>query len=292
MNIPVGLSGIVRPNADLSALTHSGIGGIAEYLAVPHSRDELLDVVRVARSAGTPIRVLGSGSRILIREGVLPGLVIRLSEPAFTQVTISGTSVTAGAGVALVELVAQVCAAGLAGMEPLVGMGGTLGGAICANGGDAPDDLLNILRSIEAIDEEGRAIVRERGDSGFGSAFEDSAGAILLSARFDLSADRPESIIRAMRRNWIHRKASLPYTWQKGLRVFRDIPGADVSHLIDKSKLARTRIGLAEVSERNGNYIIVSSGATAADVLMLIGTMAAKVESETGETLERELILW
>ena len=291
MNIPAELAGIVSRNAELAPLTHSGIGGTAEYLAVPRSRDELLALVAAARDAKTPIHVLGSGSRVLIGDGVIPGLVIRLSDPAFAEIAIAGATVTAGAGTSLVELVAKVCAAGLTGMEPLVGLAGTVGGAICGSGGGA-GEIADTLRSVEVIDEGGQVVQRERGDSAFGGTLEDPAGGIVLSARFDLIADKPESIIRAMRRNWIHRKASLPYTWQKGLRVFRDIPGADVSHLIDRSKLARTRVGLAEVSERNGNYIIVSAGAKSADVLTLIGQMADRVKSETGESLERELILW
>lgn len=291
MKIPVELAGLVRERVELAPLTHSGIGGTVEYLAVPTSRGELLALVAAARAAKTPVHVLGSGSRVLIGDGIIPGLVLRLSDPSFAGISISGATVTAGAGASLVDLVAKVCAAGLTGTEPLVGLSGTVGGAICGSGGGA-GEIADILRSVEVIDEEGKVVTRERGDSTFGSALEDSAGGVVLSARFDLSADAPESIIRAMRRNWIHRKASLPYTWQKGLRVFRDIPGADVSHLIDRSKLARTRVGLAEVSERNGNYIIVSAGAKSADVLTLIGQMADRVKSETGESLERELILW
>src|SRR5262249_6284778 len=121
---------IIQPNEPLAPYTYLRVGGPAELLVRPRSREELTAVVQACSQKRIPIRVLGGGCNVLIPDEGVRGAVLRLSEPAFTQITVEKTRVSAGAGTMLSALISQAARNGLGGLESLVGIPGTVGGAI------------------------------------------------------------------------------------------------------------------------------------------------------------------
>jgi UDP-N-acetylmuramate dehydrogenase len=244
------------------------------------------------RTSNVPVRVLGSGVNLLIRDELLPGVVMRLVAPAFTDIVVDGTAVKAGCGAKLASLISATAKNDLAGFETLVGIPATVGGALRCNAGDRSGEIGTYVRRVHTLDESGRVAVRERDELKFGDASSNLDDAVLLTAEFALHRDKSEAIVKRMRKAWIQRRAGQPYPFESSARVFLSPRGQSARELLDKAGLARTKVGGAEVSERNANYIVTHPGCTARDVLRLMDLMKSKVRDSSGVELEPELVVW
>ncbi|HEX5272440.1 MAG TPA: UDP-N-acetylmuramate dehydrogenase [Gemmataceae bacterium] len=283
---------IVKRNEPLAPYMHLRLGGPAEYLVQPRSREELSAVVRACFRQRLPLRVLGGGCNVLVRDEGVKGVVLRLSEPAFTQVTVEGNRVRSGTGAAVSALISQAARHGLAGLETLVGIPGTVGGALRCNAGDRAGDVSQFVRQVEVFDSAGEAQVREREELRFGYHCSNLDDPVILTAEFRLESDSPDAIVKRMRRAWIQRKASQPMGYQPACRVFRNPRALSAAALVEQAGLARTRVGGAEVSERDSNYVVLHPGATARDVLRLIDLMRSRVQERFDVELELEVTVW
>jgi UDP-N-acetylmuramate dehydrogenase len=283
---------IIKPNESLAPFTQLQLGGPAEMLVRPRSRDELAAVVRRCFEEGVPLRVLGSGCNLLVRDEGVRGVVLRLSEPAFTQVTVEGNHVRAGTGAAVSALISQAARHGLAGLETLIGIPGTVGGALRTNAGSRSSDIGQFVRGVEVMDSHGAVHLRERDELQFGEHASNLDDPVLLSVEFALESDTPDAIVKRMRKAWIHRKASQPFSFQSAGRIFKNPRGLSAAALIEQAGLARTRVGGAEVSDRDANYVVVQPGASARDVLRLMDLMRSRVKEQFKVELEREITIW
>jgi UDP-N-acetylmuramate dehydrogenase len=292
MNVAEQFPEITQANVPLAPYTHLRIGGPAEFLVQPRTVAELTAVLAWSRSHGVPLRVLGSGVNLLIRDEPLPGIVMRLVAPAFTAITVDGATVRAGCGAKLAALISATARHNLSGFETLVGIPATVGGALRTNAGDRSGEIGAFVRRVETLDESGNVVVRERDELRFGENSSNLDDAVLLSAEFGLHADKAEAIIKRMRKAWIQRRADQPYPFESSARVFLNPRGHSARELLDKAGLPRTKVGAAEVSERNANYIVARPGATARDVVKLMDLMKSKVRDATGTDLEPELMVW
>ena len=285
--------GIVRPAEPLAPYTWFRLGGPAEYLARPQSVDELLALIRRARTGGFPYRVLAGGSNILVRDEGVAGLVLHLESPAFSDVTVVGNRVEAGAAVPLTAFISQTARAGLAGLETLTGIPGTIGGALRGNSGGRQGTIGQFARRATVLDVDDDIQVRERDDLGFSYRSSQLVEPVILSAEFELEPEDPEAVVKRMRRIWILKKENQPYGHQSSGCIFKN-PGPDISAgiLIEQAGLKTARVGGAEVSERHANYIIAQPGATSADVLALIELIRERVQERTGHELELQIQVW
>jgi UDP-N-acetylmuramate dehydrogenase len=286
------LDEIIRRNEPLAPYTHLRLGGPAEMLVQPRSYDELSRVVRRCFEEKVPLRVLGCGCNMLVRDEGVAGAVLRLSEPAFTRVTVEGRRVRAGTGAAVSALISAAARHNLAGLEPLVGIPGTVGGALRTNAGDRGGDIGQFVQKVEVLDTRGRQQVRDRDELRFAEHDSNLDDPVLLSVEFALEPDDPDAIVKRMRKAWVLRKAAQPAVFQAAGRIFKGPRGLSASALLDQAGLARTRVGGAEVSDRDPNYIIVHPGATSRDVLRLIELMAARVQERFNIALEQEIAVW
>jgi UDP-N-acetylmuramate dehydrogenase len=283
---------ITQARQPLAPFTHLRIGGPAEYLVTPRNRGELARVVAACAAEKIPMRVLGVGTNLLVRDAGVNGVVLRLTAPEFIAVAVSGKNVRAGGGATLFSLISTASLAGLAGFETLVGITATVGGALRYNAGDRSGEMADSLLRVEVIDSQGKILVRERSDIHFGENESDLNDPVVLSVEFSLESDDPDAIVKRTRRAWINRKAEQPLTHQAAVRVFKNPHGQPAATLIDRAGLVRARVGAAEVSDRNANYIVAHPGTTAADVVALVDKMRAAVGHATGVTLEQELKVW
>ena len=284
---------IIKRHEPLAPYTYLKLGGPAEMLVQPRSLDELSRVVRRCSELRLPLRVLGSGCNLLVRDEGVPGVVLRLHEPAFTAITVEGKRVRAGTGAAVSAIISESARHGLAGLETLVGIPGTVGGALRCNAGDRTGDIGQFVRLVEVLDGQGRLQVRDRDELRFGDHASNLDDPVLLAAEFALEPDHADAIVKRMRKAWIARKASQPPSFQSAGRVFKNPRGLSASALIEQAGLARTRVGGAEVSDRDPNYFIVHHpGATARDVLRLIDLVRSRVQERFKIELELEITVW
>jgi UDP-N-acetylmuramate dehydrogenase len=282
----------IKEREPLAPYTALRLGGPADALVQPRTRDELAAVVARCFQQRIPLHALGSGSNILVRDEGVRGAVLRLSEPAFTQVGVEGRRIRAGAGAALSALISQSARHGLAGLESLVGIPGTVGGAVRCNAGDRSGEIGQLVRRVEVVDERGEVQDRDRDELHFDYRSSNLDEPVLLSVEFELDADDADAIVKRMRKAWIHRKASQPLSFQAAGRIFKSPRGFSASALIEQAGLSKTRVGGAEVSERDANYVVVYPGASARDVLRLIELVRSRVRERCGVELELEIAVW
>jgi UDP-N-acetylmuramate dehydrogenase len=236
--------------------------------------------------------MLGGGYNLLVREQPIPGAVMRLAHPSFTFLEANGRTIRAGGGGQLFDLVAFSIRHGLRGLETLAGIRGTVGGSVRCNVGDRSGEIGSSVKRVAVLTDKGTEEIRTKADLNFGDHSSDLDEPVILWVEFELTQDTTETVLKRMRKAWIRRKAAEPLTSQTAVRVFRDPPGQSAAKLIEQSGLSKIRVGGAEVSDRNGAYIVAHPGTTAADVLQLSDLVRDKVKAMTGVALDREVHVW
>jgi UDP-N-acetylmuramate dehydrogenase len=283
---------IVKRNEPLAPYTHLRLGGSVDFLVQPRNRQELSAVVRRCFQEGLPLRVIGGACNVLVGDEGVRGVVLRLSDPAFAQISVEAKRVKAGAGAAVSALISHAAQAGLAGLETLVGIPGTVGGALRCNAGDRSGDIGQFVRQVEVLDSKGELQVRERDELHFAYRWSNLDDPVLVTAEFQLEPDDTDAIVKRMRKAWIMRKAGQPLTYQAAGRIFKNPRGLSAAALIEQAGLAKMRVGGAEVSERDASFIVVHPGGTARDVLRLIDLVRSRVQERFGVELELEIRVW
>jgi UDP-N-acetylmuramate dehydrogenase len=200
--------------------------------------------------------------------------------------------VRAGCGASLPALISATTRHGLTGFETLVGIPATVGGALRHNAGDRSGEIGQFVRRVEVLDALGGVDVREHDELQFEEHSSNLDDAVLLAAEFELETDAADAIVKRMRKAWIQRKAAQPFSFQAAARVFQNPKGFSAQSLLEQAGLAGQKVGGAEVSERNANYIVANPGTTARDVLRLIDLMRSRVRERTGVELEQEIVVW
>jgi UDP-N-acetylmuramate dehydrogenase len=283
---------ITKENEPLGPYTHLRLGGPAEYFVQPRSREELSAVLAHCTENEIGLRVLGGGGNILVREEGVRGAVIRLRAPAFTEIGVDGQRISAGAGASLSALISHAARHALAGLELLVGIPGTVGGAIRCNAGDRAGEIGQCVHRVDALDGRGEVVAHERDELRFAYRWCNIDEPVILRTEFDLEPDSPDAIVKRLRKAWIQRKASQPLTFQAAVRLFKDPRGLGAGTLIEQAGLARTRVGGAELSERDANFLVANPGASARDVLRLIDLVQSRVAEQFNVHLELQVSIW
>jgi UDP-N-acetylmuramate dehydrogenase len=285
-------SEICKVKESLAPYTHLRIGGPADYLIQPRSEDELAAVLRDSSAENIPVRVLGGGGNILIRDEGVRGVVLRLSEPAFGKLHAEGNRIEAGSGAGLSRLISEAAHQSLAGLELLVGIPGTVGGAVRCNAGDRIGEIGQYVASVVVMDSRGESATHEREELRFAYRSSSIDELVILRAQFEMERDSAEAIVKRMRKAWIQRKAAQPLTFQTSVRLFKDIRGMEVSSLIEQAGMSQTRVGEAQLSERDPNFLIAHPGAKSGDVLRLIDMTRSRVAEQFGVDLELQMSVW
>ncbi len=291
-NFTSGFDEIVRSREPLAPHTWMGIGGPAEYFAEPRSIDELQSLVRRAAAEGLQIRLLGGGSNLLARDEGVPGVVVRLSAPAFADIQADKQIVTAGGGARLGHVISSAVRSGLGGLETMVGIPGTIGGALHGNAGSSGGDIGQWTCAADVMTRTGDIISRQREDLVFAYRHSSLDELVILNAQFQLETDDPQELTKRMQKEWIVKKAAQPLVHQSAGCIFKNPRGISAGMLIDQAGLKGTRIGGAEVSDRHANFIVVDRDATSHDVLQLIDVMRSRVAEQLGVELELEVEIW
>lgn len=292
MNSIVAFKEIALRDQPLAPHTWMKIGGPAQYLIRPRNVDELLDVVRACHEEQIPIRILGGGSNVLVRDEGVSGAVLQLVDESFGQVAIEGTTVRVGAGALLSQLISQTVKAELAGLETLSGVPGTVGGALRGNAGGRAGDIGQFVESVTVINVKGEISTRKGDDLWFGYRESNVDELVILEGSLKLQPGDSEEITRRMRKLWIMKKATQPLSFQSAGCIFKNPRGLSAGALIEQAGLKGIRVGEAEISDRHANFIVTNPGAKSDDVLRLIDLTRSKVSEQFGVDLELEIKIW
>jgi UDP-N-acetylmuramate dehydrogenase len=284
--------GCVKEKVPLAERTWFKLGGPAQYFAEPQSADELQAVVERCRDESLQVRMLGGGSNVLVRDEGVQGMVVSLSAPAFQNIAIDGTRLSVGSGASLANVITATVGAGLAGLETLVGIPGTIGGALYGNSGTQAGDIGQWTSRATVMTRAGEIIARERNDLVFAYRQSSLDELVIIDAQFDLEQEDPDEITKRMQKQWIFKKANLPMAHENTGCIFRNPRGMSAGMLIDQAGLKGEKVGGAEVSQRHANFIVTQPKATTRDVLKLIDVVRSRVAEKMGVELETEIQIW
>jgi UDP-N-acetylmuramate dehydrogenase len=280
------------PGAWLAEMTSLGIGGTTDLLRV-HKHDHLPQLLRLLRAEGIAHRFLGGGTNVLIADGELPWVVLQLAARS-PDVAIEGNRVAVDAAADLGRTVTTCAKQNLGGMEGLIGVPGSIGGALRMNAGAYGTEIGRFVREVEVYRAASGEIETRRGtDISFEYRHTSFApDDIMLSVRLELPAVPYQEILGGIRVCNEKRRASQPLNQKSAGCIFRNPPGASAGRMIDGLGLKGHRVGHAMVSDRHANFFINLGHATFADMRALIEDVRGRVRAAHGVELEEEVIVW
>jgi UDP-N-acetylmuramate dehydrogenase len=280
--------GRYRENADLARITWFRVGGPAEVMFRPEDADDLAAFLR-ARPADVPVTVIGVGSNVLIRDGGVPGVVIRLGR-AFATLEAEGTDMIVGAGALDANVARAAAEASIAGLEFLAGIPGTIGGALRMNGGAYGREMKDVLVSAQAIGPDGAIRELSAADMGFGYRHADVAPDVIFTrARLRGHAGARDDIAARIIEIQDARAATQPIRTRTGGSTFKNPPGHKAWELIDDAGCRGLVLGDAQVSEQHCNFLINRGNASTSDIEALGEEVRRRVKAASGITLEWEI---
>lgn len=292
MSFPDDFDEITRLDEPLAPYTWFRVGGPAQFFVEPRTTEELVEIVRACHEQDIKVRVLGDGSNLLVRDDGVSGAVVRLPRELFSAVAVEGTTVQAQAGALLSHVISQSVRAGLAGLELLTGIPGTVGGAVHGNAGGKSAEIGQFVRSVTVLTDTGETYVRREDELAFSYRASSLDELLILEASFELIVDDPNEIARRMRKIWITKKAAQPLSHQSAGSIFKNPRGQSAGQLIDRAGLKGTRLGGAEISDRHANFMVTQPGAKAEDVTRLIELARSRVSEQFDVDLELEIRVW
>ena len=283
------LRGRLLANESLAPLTWFRVGGPAQVLFTPSDEDDLAYFLKNLPQE-LPVYVVGVGSNLIVRDGGMPGVVIRLSPRGFGDTAVEGDIVTAGAS-ALDKRVAETAAgANLAGLEFYFGIPGTIGGALRMNAGANGAETKDVLVEATGIDRKGNVHTFSNADMKFvyrNSGVDPSI--VFTSARFRGVAAAPDAIRARMEEVQRHRETAQPIREKTGGSTFKNPPGNSAWKLIDAAGCRGLRVGGAQVSQMHCNFLINTGNATGHDIETLGETVRNRVKETSGIELHWEI---
>jgi UDP-N-acetylmuramate dehydrogenase len=279
----------VKWDEPLSKYTSFKIGGPADAVVWADTREQLRAVAGVLRRRGVPLLTMGRGSNLLVSDAGFRGVVLKLGTD-FEQIAFEGTRARAGAAVPMSVFAKECAKQGLSGVEFIFGIPGSLGGGVRMNAGAHGSCFADVVVEVEALDWEG--VYRRLDRSELRFVYRDSVLGEYVAATevlFDLKRDDPDAVEERTKAFYYQRRESQPLSLPSAGCVFRNPDVGSAGRLIDELGLKGFAIGGARVSEKHGNFIVGSEGATAADVRALIGEIRRRVKERTGTDLELEI---
>jgi UDP-N-acetylmuramate dehydrogenase len=282
------LRGRLLPNQSLAELTWFRVGGPAQVLFVPEDEADLAYALG-RLPAELPVTVVGLGSNLIVRDGGVPGVVIRLGR-GFNEIAVEGTRVRVGAAVPDVRVARAAQEAGVAGLAFLRGIPGAIGGALRMNGGAYGRETKDVLIEARGVDRSGPIRTFANAEMGFSYRHCGVADDVVFTQAVlqGESGDR-QKIAAEMEAITEAREATQPVKSRTGGSTFKNPPGAKAWQLIDAAGCRGLKRGEAQVSELHCNFLINLGNATASDIEALGETVRARVKDTSGVDLEWEI---
>ncbi|MDZ5000321.1 UDP-N-acetylmuramate dehydrogenase, partial [Clostridium perfringens] len=265
------------------------VGGPADILLIPESKDQVIKTIENCREKNIPFYVVGNGSNLLVKDGGLKGVVIKLNE--VKNIKIVGDIVEAECGAMLKDVSNTALKSSLTGFEFACGIPGTVGGAVFMNAGAYNGEIVHVIESAEVIDDKGNIITLSKDDLelGYRSSIVMKKNYIVLSARFKLQNGDEDQIKNAVNDLTNKRESKQPLEYPSAGSTFKRPEGYFAGKLIQDAGLKGYSIGGAAVSEKHSGFVINKNGATAKDILDLISYIQDEVKRQFNVELHPEV---
>jgi UDP-N-acetylmuramate dehydrogenase len=282
----------LRHGTSLAELTSLGIGGTTDLLRIT-KHESIPDLLRLLDSSGVPHRFLGGGSNLLVGDGELPWVVLQLASPE-PDVVLEGNFAQVDAAADLGRMVTYCAKHDLGGMEGLIGVPGTVGGALRMNAGAYGMQIGSYVREVKVYRAAGRRIEILRGEQ---ISFEYrhtsfAADDMMLAVKLELPSKPFKEILQGIRICNEKRRSSQPLGQKSAGCIFKNPPGASAGRMIDELGLKGLSVGDARVSDRHANFFVNAGKASAKDMLALISDVRARVNTAFHIELEHEVVIW
>jgi UDP-N-acetylmuramate dehydrogenase len=283
------IRGEVRFKEMLSFHTSLRIGGPADIFVVPQDIDDIRHALLYAEREQLPVAVVGGGNNLLVTDRGIRGVVLKL-EGCLGRAEFNGEEAVAGAGVGLSALIREAAALNLGGIEPLVGIPATLGGALAMNAGTADGAIGDFVSAVYFLHPDGTIGECKPATGGFSyEQYSLPDGAVLVGARLRFHRRPYGEIQKDIKQRLKHKKATQPLALASAGCVWKNPPGELASKLIERVGLKGKRRNGAEISAKHANFIVNRGQASAADILALMELTRERVHAQLGITLETEI---
>jgi len=283
------VSGTILFDEPMSKHTSYGIGGPAQAYITPNNKEDLKSILKYSKQEKIPTYFVGSGSNILVSDNGIDGIVISLGK-SFKKLEINKNKVFAETGVMLGKMVKECVKQNLSGLESLIGVPGTIGGALIMNAGAFGGEISNYLENVTVVTMSGKEKLYNQSDIDFtyrNSSFTDNE--ILINANFKFLESSEEIVTKNKLKASGGRKASQPLRFRSAGSVFKNPKEGAAGYFIDKAGLKGTRSGDAEISSIHANFFVNHGSATANDIVSLINMARKKVSEKFGIILDLEI---
>ena len=269
--------------------TSYGIGGPAKAYITPRDKDDLSQILQFANQHNIATYFVGSGSNLLVADEGIDGLVITLGK-SLKRLEITGTTVFAESGVMLGKMVKECISRNLSGVESMIGVPGTLGGALVMNAGAFGGEISNYLKHVTVMKMNGQEKQYQPGDISFSyrhSTFPDDE--IVISAEFEFIQSDKKTVQEKRSVASGGRKATQPLKFRSAGSIFKNPEEGAAGYYIDQAGLKGTKVGDAEISPIHANFFVNHGGAKASDVVTLIRLARKMVQEKFGIMLDLEV---
>ena len=283
---------MIKENEPMRLHTTFKVGGNARYYLVPESFDDVKKALDFAKEKNLPHYIIGKGSNLLFSDDPYEGVVIEIGS-GLNDITITGTTIEADAGVSLASLSKKAADESLAGLEFASGIPGTVGGAVVMNAGAYDGEIKNVLKEVKILSNNNEIITKktEELDLSYRHSIFQNNSDIVLSATFELQQGNKEEIISKIKELNAKRKEKQPLEFPSAGSTFKRPEGYFAGKLIQDSGLRGFSVGGAQVSEKHCGFVVNTGDATAADIYELITKVRQIVLEKQGVELEPEVRL-
>jgi UDP-N-acetylmuramate dehydrogenase len=282
----------LNPRTSLAELTSLGIGGTTDLLRVS-KHEAIPDLLNLLDAQNVPHKFLGGGSNLLVGDGELPWVVLQLASPQ-PDIVLDGNFAQVDAAADLGRTVTFCAKQNLGGMEGLIGVPGTIGGALRMNAGAYGMQIGSYVRQVKLYRAAARKLETLEGDQ-ISFEYRHTSFApddMMLAVKLELPSKPYPEILKGIRICNEKRRASQPLGQKSAGCIFKNPPGASAGRMIDELGLKGLSVGDARVSDRHANFFVNAGKASAKDMLALIADVRARVEKSFGVILEHEVVVW
>ena len=280
----------ILPDEPMKKHTTFRVGGLADYLVMPQTTEEVKDVISLCQNQGIPYYVIGNGSNLLVSDAGYPGVIIQVYKE-MSEIRVVGNFIKVQAGALLSKIGSIALEAGLTGFEFAAGIPGTVGGAVVMNAGAYGGEMKDILVSATVLTASGEVLklTNEELELGYRTSVVAKKGYIVLEAEYQLQVGDKEAIRTKMDELKVQRVTKQPLEYPSAGSTFKRPEGHFAGKLIQDAGLRGFQVGGAQVSEKHCGFVINKDNASAADIVELMRQVSEKVMREFGVTLEPEV---
>ena len=285
----------LRFDEPMSKHTTIKIGGNADVLVLPENTEDIQNVLKFAKENMIPVTVIGNGSKLLVLDGGIRGIVIKLGS-RFADYKVEGKYITVAAGMTLPRLAIIAKDNSLSGLEFAAGIPGYVGGSVYMNAGAYGSEMSNVIENVTYLDENLEVVTKSKEELDFGyrsSFFKNNKDKnyVVLETKLKLEVGDKEQIAELMKKNNDARREKQPLEYPNAGSTFKRPEGYFVGKLIDDLGLKGYTVGNAQVSTKHSGFIVNLGGATAKDVVSIIEYIKEKVLEKFNVKLEEEIII-